>query len=111
MADEAHDPSVGTEDATGLAFVDAPHHQRYELRRGAEVVSFANYRLDADVLVIPYVETDPRHRGNGFSEVLLEGVVAEARRAGRRIRPTCGYAASVLRSRPDAPDILEARRA
>lgn len=109
MADDVHPPPSDAGDEPGFEFVDAAHHHRYELRRGSEVVSFANYRVEGDVLVIPYVETDPRHRGHGFSNVLLEGVVAAARRDGRRIRPTCGYAASVLRARPDAGEILEAR--
>jgi predicted GNAT family acetyltransferase len=111
VAEAAKHPSSDPVDATGLAVVDAPHHQRYELRRGTELVSFANYLLDGEVLVIPHVETVPVHRGHGFSEVLLDEVVALAQRAGRRIRPTCGHAAAVLRSRPDAAAILEARRA
>jgi uncharacterized protein len=92
-----------------LEVVDRVDRGRYELRREGEVLSFAEHRLEGDVLVIPYVETDPTYRGQGLSAHLLDRVVADAQRRGLRIRPTCSYAASVLRSRPDAADVLERR--
>ena len=109
MDEAAHTDAAVTDTRAGLRVVDDVAGRRYELRRGAELLSFADYRTDGEVLVIPYVETDPAYRGHGFSAHLLDHVVADALRRGLRIRPICSYAASVLRARPDAGDVLERR--
>lgn len=60
------------------------------------VVSFADYRMDADRLVIEHVETPPAARGGGAAGRLMAAIVAHARAAGREIVPECGYAAAWL---------------
>ncbi|MCU0259536.1 MAG: N-acetyltransferase [Ilumatobacteraceae bacterium] len=80
--------------------------QRWSLRVGGHVVSWADYWVEGDVVVIPHVETDLAHRGHGFAARLLDGVAELVRAQGRTIRPVCSYAAAHLRTRPDAAELL-----
>jgi predicted GNAT family acetyltransferase/glutaredoxin len=83
---------------------------RFELRshggEAAELLSLADYSLRGETLVIPHVETAVEHRGNGFAERLMDGVVENLRSTGRRVVPLCPYAAAYLRDRPETHDLL-----
>ena len=69
---------------------------RYDLTVGADVVAFADFSPAADMIIIPYIETDVRHRGNGYSTVLMNGVVDDLRARGIRVRATCSVARAHL---------------
>jgi uncharacterized protein len=87
---------------------------RYELRRqrltggrlDEEVLSRAHYSRAGAVVDVSYVETQPAHRGNGFAAMLMSGVLDDLRTRFLSIRPTCGYARSYMRERPDTLDLL-----
>ncbi|MGI9644126.1 MAG: GNAT family N-acetyltransferase [Ilumatobacteraceae bacterium] len=79
---------------------------RFELHRGGEVVSIADYRRRKRVLTIPHVETDPTHRGNGYAAELMVAVLERIRHDDLRIRPLCPFAASYLREHPEQQDLL-----
>jgi predicted GNAT family acetyltransferase len=66
-------------------------HGRYELVVGGEVVAFADFSV-GDVITIPYIETEVRHRGNGYSAALMDGVIADLRDRGLQVRATCSVA-------------------
>lgn len=93
-----------------LEIHDEPAAQRYELHDRSDpsnsLRSFAVYRLHGDTVIIPHVETRWEHRGNGFADDLLERVALQVRAEGRKIRPTCGFAAAFFRSRADLADVL-----
>ena len=89
--------------------VDVPDAARYELRVAGETIGHADYWIDGDVLVIPHVETNPAHRGRGHAARLMDGVVADVRRRGMRIRPICSYAAGHLRHHPERDAVVAAR--
>ena len=65
---------------------------RYDLTVGGDVVAFADFSPAADMITIPYIETDVSHRGNGYSAVLMNGVVDDLRARGMRVRATCSVA-------------------
>jgi len=79
---------------------------RFELRRDGELVSSATYRLEGDVFVVPYMETLPQYRGNGFADRLMEGMVEILRGSGRTIEPLCSFAAGYLRDHPEHADVV-----
>jgi uncharacterized protein len=54
---------------------DNPDESRYELRRAGDLVSFADYRREGEVLVVPYVETRRDLRGNGYADRLMAGLL------------------------------------
>lgn len=101
------DPRTDAQTGTSFAVVDRPDRQRFELQLGGEVVGFASSSIRDDVVTITHVETELRHRGNGFAGRLMDGIVDDLRRSGRTIRPLCPYAAAYLRDRPDTHDLIE----
>ena len=84
---------------------DNPGRARFELTEAGET-AFANYRVDGQVLSIPYVESPPALRGKGTAGRLMEGVVAHARARNLKIVPICGYAVSWFRRHPEHNDAL-----
>jgi predicted GNAT family acetyltransferase len=79
---------------------------RYELRADGELLSWARFSVDADVVTVPHVETEPQHRGNHYSSTLMEGLVEDLRARDLRIEPLCWVARSHVESLPDAASLL-----
>jgi predicted GNAT family acetyltransferase len=65
---------------------------RYELEIDGEVVAFADFSDDGDRITIPYIETAPQHRSNGYSSMLMDGVIDDLRARGIQVRATCSVA-------------------
>lgn len=78
---------------------------RYEMLE-ADELSYADYRLQGDRLIIDYVYAPPALRGTGAAGRLMEGVVADVRARKLKITPLCGYAAAWLRRHPATADLL-----
>lgn len=87
---------------------DNPSESRYELRIEDELVSLADYRRSGDVLTVPHVETKPSHRGQGFAEMLMDGIIDDLRARSLTIHPTCPYAAAYMVDHPDTHDVYAA---
>ena len=96
-----------SDERQGFDVADAPDRSRFELRRDGELVSYAVYRADERVVVVPDVETVPEHRGQGMADRLMEGVVDLLRRDGRTILPLCSWAAGYLRAHPEHHDVVQ----
>jgi predicted GNAT family acetyltransferase len=77
---------------------------RYELDVDGEVVAFAEFSGGGDLITIPYIETAVAHRGNGYSTMLMDGVIDDLRSSGTRVRATCSVARSHIATR--APELL-----
>ena len=65
---------------------------RYELEIDGEIVAFAEFSREGDLITIPYIETDPRYRERGHSAALMSEVVADLRAHDLRVRATCSVA-------------------
>jgi predicted GNAT family acetyltransferase len=78
---------------------------RYELAVDGAVVAFADFSQLDDLITIPYIETDVRHRGNGYSAVLMDGVVSDIRERKAHVRATCSVARAYILA--NAPELLE----
>ena len=78
---------------------------RYELHDGDELLSFAPYSELDGVVVMPHVETRVQFRGNGYSSVLMAGVVDDVRARGVTIDPICWVARQYVAGLPDAADL------
>lgn len=78
---------------------------RYEMIE-ADHLSYADYRLQGDRLIIDYVFAPPELRGTGAAGRLMEGVAADARARALKITPLCGYAAAWLRRHAEFADLL-----
>lgn len=78
---------------------------RYEMIEEGHM-SYADYRLQGERLIIDYVFAPPELRGTGAAGRLMEGIVADARARTLKITPLCGYAAAWLRRHPTTADLL-----
>ena len=85
---------------------DIPERQRYELVVDGNIVSIADYHERGDAIVVPHVETDPAHRGQGMADRLMAGVLADLRATNRKIVPLCPFADTYIRERPEEQDLL-----
>lgn len=77
---------------------------RYELEVDGDVVAFADFSQRNDLVTIPYIETDARHRGNGYSSVLMDGVIDDMRNRDVLVNATCAVARAHIAA--NAPDLL-----
>ena len=64
---------------------------RYELLEDGNVVGFAAYRLQGDLVVFDHTVIDPDRRGNGLGAVLVQGALDDVRPTGRKVVPVCWY--------------------
>jgi predicted GNAT family acetyltransferase len=78
---------------------------RLEMEEAGQVV-FADYRRQGGLLVIDHVEAPPALRGTGAAGRFMEALAIEARAAGERIVPLCGYAAAWLRRSARHRDLI-----
>jgi predicted GNAT family acetyltransferase len=89
-----------------LEVVDLVGEYRYELRLDGERVGVADYRVRDGVMTIPYVETEPAHRGKDFAARLMAGVLDDVRARELTVQPICSYAATYMQRRPDTHDLI-----
>lgn len=79
---------------------------RYELHIDGELVSFADFSTRPGAIVVPHVETRPDRRDNGYSHVLLAGVVDDLRERSLQIVPLCPAARAYVSVLADADDLI-----
>jgi len=56
--------------------------------------------------VITHTEVDPAYGGQGIARRLIEEIVAEARRAGKKIVPLCSYADKMMTGKEEYRAVL-----
>ena len=76
---------------------------RYELEVDGNVVAFADFTQRNDEITIPHIETDVRHRGNGYSSALMDGVIDDLRVRHVHVRATCPVARAHIAA--NAPEL------
>ena len=86
-------------------FRDNESASRYELVEEGQL-AWADYRRAAGRLIIDHVESPIALRGKGTAGRLMTAVASEARKAGVKITPICGYAASWLQRSKDFSDLV-----
>lgn len=91
------------QDAAGV--IDNRARHRFELTENG-LTAFADYREDGGVLLIPHVEAPHALRGTGAAGRLMQGLLEQVRRDGKKIVPLCPYAAAYIRRHPEFEDLL-----
>ena len=78
---------------------------RYELVLDGEVAGIADFVMVGDVMVLPHTVIDPGRRGQGLGDLLVEGVLADARERGNTVDPQCWFVREYLDRHPEAADV------
>jgi len=95
--------------ATSPLVQHEPDRSRYALVVDGEVVAVADYRDDGTTVVMHHTYTEPRHRGNGYAAVLVEGALDDLRARGRTVVPSCWFVAEFVDAHPEYRDLVAAR--
>jgi len=86
------------------AVTNHSERQRFELLEDGKL-AYVDYRIEGDVMVIPYVYADPALRGRGTAGRLMTGVLDAARERGLKVEPICGYAATFIQRHAEYRDL------
>jgi predicted GNAT family acetyltransferase len=80
--------------------------RRYELVDDEQVVGVADFVLRDAVMVLPHTEIDARRRGRGLGDVLVSGVLDDARARGITVVPSCWFVREYIDRHPETTDLL-----
>ena len=80
---------------------------RYEISVDGQVVGFADHRPGPDgVWVFLHTVTEPAFEGRGLASRLVTDAMADVRRRGLKVEPTCWFVARWFERHPDQADLL-----
>ena len=78
-----------------------PAEGGYALFLGPEKVGFCEVRMDGDTAVLPHVEVDPAHEGQGLASTLVRETLAILKGEGKIIRAQCPFVVAYLKKHPE----------
>lgn len=93
---------------TSMTFRNNVTRSRYELLDGDDVIAFADYVEDLDVVVMPHTVVAPQLRGRGLGANLVRQALDDVRSRGRRVVPACWYVAEFIGANPAYADLIDA---
>lgn len=89
-----------------LDVTDNAELRRFEIRRDGELVGFADYHRDGDVVVLPHTEVDRAVAGRGIGGELVRAALDALRAQGVRVVPTCSFVRAFIDRHPDYADLV-----
>lgn len=95
-----------------IAVTDNRDEQRYEIRVGAELAGFAQYRPRAEQIAFTHTEIDGRFEGQGLGSRLISFALDDVRGRGLGVLPFCPFVRSFIERHREYADLVpEDRRA
>ena len=82
---------------------------RFVAHVGDDELAELTYRRRDDVLDLLHTEVNPRARGQGIGEALVQHVLDDVRARGERIIATCPFVASFIRDHREYQDLVQPR--
>jgi predicted GNAT family acetyltransferase len=104
-------PERTTMDAADATVTLAEGDDRYEITVDGERIGLLDYARRGDVLDLHHTEIDRAYEGQGYGAKLVGDALADIRRRGLTIRPTCSFVAAYVRRHPADADLVAARSA
>ena len=92
-----------------FSFSDNKDASRYELRQGAVLLGWIDYRLQDGLVVLTHTEIDAASQGQGLGSKVAGRALDEVRRRGLKVRPACDFVARYIERNPAYADLLDAR--
>ena len=88
-----------------VTVVDVADAQRYEARRGPELLGFAAYQKTGELIVFTHTEIDPGVEGQGIGGTLVRGALDDVRRQGLSVLPLCPFVRKCMTRHPEYDDL------
>ena len=86
--------------------LDDEAEQRYEATMDGTPAGSLQYAIKYGRLALIHTEVLPEFEGKGVGSSLVRFALAEARRRGLRVIPTCPFVRSYVESHPETHDIV-----
>jgi predicted GNAT family acetyltransferase len=80
---------------------------RYEIFLDGTRIGLMTYRVEADTVVTPHTEIDPRYEGRGLGGQLVQVALDEIRSEGRYVRPVCPFVSHFISMHPEYQDLVK----
>ena len=81
-------------------------HGRSAAYDGEKRIGVAEFDAQDGRWSITHTEVDPAYGGQGIARRLIEEIIAEARRTGKKIVPVCSYAEKMMTGKEEYRDVL-----
>jgi predicted GNAT family acetyltransferase len=81
--------------------VDAPDRGRFEIRDGAEVAGFTEYRRRPEVIEFIHTEIAHEYEGKGVASRLISSALDAAREQGLGVLPFCPFVRRYIARHPE----------
>lgn len=91
----------------GIAFADAPEHERYELLVDGELAGYMEYRGRGSNRALVHTEVDQRFEGRGLGSKLVRLSLDDVRAKGLTIVPICPFVHKFLAEHEEYRDLME----
>ncbi len=79
---------------------DNTAENRYEIAEEDELVGYAEYTVDGEVIAFPHTVTLPGNEGRGVARQLVEFALDDARQRRLSVLPRCWYVRKVIVDQP-----------
>jgi predicted GNAT family acetyltransferase len=89
-----------------LTVSDVAADERYEATIDGELAGSIEYVVKYGRLALIHTEVLPEYEGKGVGSALVRFAIADARRRGLRVIPTCPFVRSYVESHPETHDIV-----
>ena len=97
---------MATAPAADIRVIDVPDRSRFEIRVGAEVAGFTEYRRHQDLIAFIHTLIDPRFEGQGLASQLVRTALSEARADGLAVLPFCPFVRSYIEGHTEYLDLV-----
>jgi uncharacterized protein len=97
---------MGGAPAADVRVIDVPERSRFEVRVGAEVAGYAEYRRRPGLIAFIHTVTDPRFEGQGLASELVRTALTEARSERLAVLPFCPFVRGYIAKHTEYLDVV-----
>ena len=91
--------------------VHLPERGRYELRKGDQVLGYADAVPRGDCVLLPYVYIDPPLRGGNLGTELLHEALQDLRSKDLKVVPICPFVVAFFKRHAEYADMVHSNSA